>query len=251
MRAPVRRSSSPTSSSNFKQGGPALRPRKNLTPYDVLIIASLVEREAQLPQGAAAHRIGDLQPAPRRHPARHRRHHAVRGRQLEAAAAVVRAPDRRRPYNTRVHPGLPPGPIGNPGLASIKAAAHPAKTEVPVLRGQAVAAAAGTPSRRPTPSSSATWTPTTAPATRTAASRRPTADAPSLGVLGFPVGHSRSPAMMNAAFRELGLDWRYVTLPVPPERFAETVRALPASGYRGRQRDDPAQAAPRTTWPTS
>jgi shikimate dehydrogenase len=53
------------------------------------------------------------------------------------------------------------------------------------------------------------------------------------GVLGFPVGHSRSPAMMNAAFAELGLDWRYVHLPVPPERFAETVRALPGSGYRG------------------
>jgi shikimate dehydrogenase len=53
------------------------------------------------------------------------------------------------------------------------------------------------------------------------------------GVLGFPVAHSRSPAMMNAAFAELGLDWRYVKLPVPPERFAETVRALPASGYGG------------------
>jgi shikimate dehydrogenase len=53
------------------------------------------------------------------------------------------------------------------------------------------------------------------------------------GVLGFPVGHSRSPAMMNAAFAELGLDWRYLHLPVPPEQFAETVRALPASGYRG------------------
>jgi shikimate dehydrogenase len=53
------------------------------------------------------------------------------------------------------------------------------------------------------------------------------------GVLGFPVGHSRSPAMMNAAFAELGLDWRYVKLPVPPERFVETVRALPGSGYRG------------------
>ena len=52
------------------------------------------------------------------------------------------------------------------------------------------------------------------------------------GVLGFPVGHSRSPAMMNAAFAELGLDWRYLALPVPPERFEETVRALPASGYR-------------------
>jgi shikimate dehydrogenase len=39
--------------------------------------------------------------------------------------------------------------------------------------------------------------------------------------------------MMNAAFAELGLDWRYVKLPVPPKRFAETVRALPGSGYRG------------------
>jgi shikimate dehydrogenase len=53
------------------------------------------------------------------------------------------------------------------------------------------------------------------------------------GVLGFPVGHSRSPAMMNAAFTELGLDWHYVRLPVPPERLVETVRALPGSGYRG------------------
>jgi shikimate dehydrogenase len=39
--------------------------------------------------------------------------------------------------------------------------------------------------------------------------------------------------MMNAAFAELGMDWLYVHLPVPPARFAETVRALPASGYRG------------------
>jgi shikimate dehydrogenase len=53
------------------------------------------------------------------------------------------------------------------------------------------------------------------------------------GVLGHPVGHSRSPAMHNAAFGALGLDWRYVRLPVPPERFDELVRALPASGYRG------------------
>jgi shikimate dehydrogenase len=53
------------------------------------------------------------------------------------------------------------------------------------------------------------------------------------GVLGFPVAHSRSPAIMNAAFAELGLDWRYVKLPVPPERFAETTRALPGSGFRG------------------
>jgi shikimate dehydrogenase len=53
------------------------------------------------------------------------------------------------------------------------------------------------------------------------------------GVLGFPVAHSRSPVMMNAAFAELGMDWRYVALPISPSLFAETVRALPQSGYRG------------------
>jgi shikimate dehydrogenase len=53
------------------------------------------------------------------------------------------------------------------------------------------------------------------------------------GVLGHPVAHSRSPAIQNAAFRAAGLDWRYVKLPVAPELFEETVRALPASGYRG------------------
>jgi len=39
--------------------------------------------------------------------------------------------------------------------------------------------------------------------------------------------------MHNAAFEALGLEWRYLALGVPPERFEETVKALPASGYRG------------------
>ena len=39
--------------------------------------------------------------------------------------------------------------------------------------------------------------------------------------------------MHNAAFAQLGLDWLYVKLPVSPVLFEETVRALPASGYRG------------------
>ena len=36
------------------------------------------------------------------------------------------------------------------------------------------------------------------------------------GILGFPVAHSRSPAMQEAAFRALGIDARYVPFPVAP-----------------------------------
>ena len=55
-----------------------------------------------------------------------------------------------------------------------------------------------------------------------------------LGVLGWPVSHSRSPAIHNAALTQLGLtDWRYQRLPVPPEAFEATVRGLAAAGFRG------------------
>src|SRR4051794_22440424 len=54
------------------------------------------------------------------------------------------------------------------------------------------------------------------------------------GVAGWPVAHSRSPAMHNAAFAALGLeDWLYTRLPLSPALFDAAVRALPGSGYRG------------------
>ncbi len=57
---------------------------------------------------------------------------------------------------------------------------------------------------------------------------------PRLGVLGWPVAHSRSPAIHNTALAALGLDgWRYQRLPVPPALFAQTVRAMGSVGFLG------------------
>ena len=55
-----------------------------------------------------------------------------------------------------------------------------------------------------------------------------------LGVIGWPVAHSRSPAMFAAAFAACGMnDWTYQRLPIAPELFDQTVRALGASGFLG------------------
>jgi shikimate dehydrogenase len=57
---------------------------------------------------------------------------------------------------------------------------------------------------------------------------------PLIGVTGWPVAHSRSPALHSAAFSALGLsDWRSQLLPIPPDLFDETVKALPESGFVG------------------
>jgi shikimate dehydrogenase len=54
-----------------------------------------------------------------------------------------------------------------------------------------------------------------------------------VGIIGWPVEHSLSPRMQNAAFAELGLDWAYVALPTPPERLDDAVRGLAALGFAG------------------
>ena len=54
-----------------------------------------------------------------------------------------------------------------------------------------------------------------------------------IGLIGWPVSHSFSPAMHNAALAALGLNWIYVPLPVHPANIAGALRGLPALGFRG------------------
>jgi shikimate dehydrogenase len=63
------------------------------------------------------------------------------------------------------------------------------------------------------------------------------------GVIGWPVSHSLSPAMHNAAFAALGLDWVYVPLPVAPEQVEAAVRGLAALGFAGANVTVPHKAA--------
>jgi shikimate dehydrogenase len=58
---------------------------------------------------------------------------------------------------------------------------------------------------------------------------------PRLAVLGYPVAHSRSPAMHNAALAELGLgsEWTYEAIQVAPDAFETRARAMPGEGFAG------------------
>jgi shikimate dehydrogenase len=64
-----------------------------------------------------------------------------------------------------------------------------------------------------------------------------------VGLLGDPVAHSRSPAMHNAAFAALGLDWVFVAFPVPGGRGREAVRAVLDLGIAGLNVTMPHKAA--------
>ena len=53
------------------------------------------------------------------------------------------------------------------------------------------------------------------------------------GVIGWPVEHSRSPQMHNAAYAALGMDWAYVAMPVEPARLEQALRGAAALGFAG------------------
>ena len=54
-----------------------------------------------------------------------------------------------------------------------------------------------------------------------------------VGLMGWPVEHTFSPAMHNAAFDALGLNWRYLPLPVPPGQVETAVKGVVTLGFRG------------------
>jgi shikimate dehydrogenase len=76
-----------------------------------------------------------------------------------------------------------------------------------------------------------------APGTRVAGSTR------TVGIIGWPVSHSLSPAIHNAAFAALGLDWVYVPLPVHPLQLLPALTGLRAMGFAGANVTMPHKAA--------
>jgi uncharacterized YceG family protein len=114
---------------NWKKVSLAYARSKNLTAYDVLTIASMVEKEAEVPSERPliaaviynrlhAHMALGIDSTLRY------------GLHIPPTKSILQSQlQNPTPYNTRLHTGLPPTPIANPGLASIEAAAKPAKVD--------------------------------------------------------------------------------------------------------------------------
>jgi shikimate dehydrogenase len=64
-----------------------------------------------------------------------------------------------------------------------------------------------------------------------------------VGLVGWPVEHSLSPAMHNAAFKAMGLNWRYLPLPVRPGQLEAAVHGLAALSFQGANVTVPHKAA--------
>lgn len=103
--------------------------RAKLSLPEVMTVASMIEKEAKLPSdrpliASVIYNRLHLKPAMKLQ-IDSTTDYALGGiTTLTAADLQV-----NNPYNTYVYPGLPPGPIANPGLASIEAAIHPAHTD--------------------------------------------------------------------------------------------------------------------------
>jgi UPF0755 protein len=114
---------------NWKKVNLGYAKSRNLTPYDVLIIASLVEKEVIAPRERALvaaviyNRLHNRMPLQIDASLRY-------GLHIPAGRPITQKElDTQNPYNLKLNHSLPPTPIANPGLASMQAAAHPAKVD--------------------------------------------------------------------------------------------------------------------------
>ena len=114
---------------NWNQVNLAYARSKNLTPYDVLTIASMIEKETLAPDerplvaAVIYNRLHDHMPLGIDSTLRY-------GLNIPPTQSILESQlQSDTPYNTRKFAGLPPTPIANPGLASIQAAAHPAHVD--------------------------------------------------------------------------------------------------------------------------
>jgi UPF0755 protein len=101
----------------------------HLTPYQVVTVASIVEREAKLPQdrGPVASVLYNRLRVGMPLGADSTQTYFLRLTKPDLVPTASQL-DQPSPYNTRLNPGLPPTPIANPGLASLQAAASPPTT---------------------------------------------------------------------------------------------------------------------------
>jgi UPF0755 protein len=114
---------------NWRKVSQSYAASKNLTPYDVLIIASMVEKETLAPSerplvaAVIYNRLHAHMPLGIDATLRY-------GLDIKPTQSILQSQlESNNPYNSRKLTGLPPTPIANPGLASIRAAAHPAKVD--------------------------------------------------------------------------------------------------------------------------
>jgi UPF0755 protein len=98
-------------------------------PYDVLTVASMIERETVAPEerklvsAVIWNRLAKRMPLGIDATLRY-------GLGIQGTRPITAAEQKNQtPYNTGIRPGLPPTPIGNPGLPSLQAAAHPAAVD--------------------------------------------------------------------------------------------------------------------------
>ncbi len=231
---------------------------KNLTVYDVVTIASIIEREAAVPKqrklvaSVIYNRLHEgmtlgMDSTIRFATGNYEK--PLTQSELESELAVQHAQPR----------GAAAGPDQQSRPRRDERRRAPGENRLPLLRQQPELVQRTRVRRRPKKNSSRTKRSTrrrakpTAATSRPPASERGEAQCRGLAVIGHPVAHSRSPDMQTAALADLGLagEWTYGALDVAPEDFeADDRRTVGGGRVRRRQRHRARTRRRRWRWPT-